>query len=81
MKVHKLFDFLFGCWHRNLSFPMSTPHGQRRSPAALETGTYVVCLNCGKEFAYDWDEMRILGPGELASRHHQPLGIESHKAA
>lgn len=21
--------------------------------------TYVVCLDCGKEFAYDWDEMRL----------------------
>lgn len=24
------------------------------------TGTYVVCLDCGKEFAYDWKEMRVL---------------------
>ena len=24
------------------------------------TGTYVVCLDCGKEFAYDWKEMKVL---------------------
>jgi hypothetical protein len=26
------------------------------------TGTYVVCLDCGKEFAYDWQEMRVVDP-------------------
>ena len=24
------------------------------------TGTYVVCLACGKEFAYDWQAMKIV---------------------
>jgi hypothetical protein len=37
----------------------------RRSPAACVTGTYVVCLDCGKEFPYDWSQMRIVSsPGE-----------------
>jgi hypothetical protein len=22
-------------------------------------GTYVVCLDCGKEFAYDWAQMKV----------------------
>jgi len=35
-------EFLFGCWHRNLSRPFT-----------LSGWTYEVCLNCGKEFAYD----------------------------
>jgi hypothetical protein len=26
----------------------------------MTTGTYVVCLDCGKEFAYDWDQMKVL---------------------
>ncbi|MEX2264081.1 MAG: hypothetical protein WD696_19160 [Bryobacteraceae bacterium] len=26
------------------------------------TRTYVVCLDCGKEFRYDWQEMRIGDP-------------------
>ena len=26
----------------------------------LETGTYVVCLDCGTEFPYDWKNMRAL---------------------
>ena len=24
------------------------------------TGTYVVCLDCGKEFPYDWNAMKVL---------------------
>lgn len=53
-------DMLFGCWHKNYSFPMTNKSGQRRSPAASLTGTYVVCLECGKEFPYDWKTMKVL---------------------
>jgi hypothetical protein len=28
-------------------------------PATSRPGTYVVCLDCGKELGYDWAEMRI----------------------
>ena len=54
-----LVNLFFGCWHRNYSFPITT-RGSRRSSAAAQTGTYVVCLDCGKEFAYDWQEMKVL---------------------
>ena len=56
----RLVDWLFGCWHSNYSFPMSVKRGKRRPVAAALTGTYVVCLDCGKEFPYDWEEMRVL---------------------
>ena len=55
-------DILFGCYHKNYSFPITKKRGQHVSPAAALTGTYVVCLDCGKEFPYDWDEMRVLNP-------------------
>jgi hypothetical protein len=55
-----LVDMFFGCWHKNYSFPITARRGQRRSPAAALTGTYVVCLDCGKEFAYDWQEMKVI---------------------
>ncbi len=55
-----LLDFLFGCTHANYTFPRTAKPGQRRSEAAAVTGTYVVCLDCGKEFPYDWQEMRIV---------------------
>ncbi len=58
----KFADIVFGCWHRNYSFPITTKPGQRRSGAALATGTYVVCLDCGKEFAYDWKAMKVVSP-------------------
>jgi RNA polymerase subunit RPABC4/transcription elongation factor Spt4 len=29
---------------------------------AAITGTYFVCLSCGKEFAYDWDNMKVIDP-------------------
>jgi hypothetical protein len=54
-----LWDLVFGCHHNNYSFPLSGKLGHR-SHAALETGAYVVCLDCGKEFAYDWRDMRVL---------------------
>ncbi len=56
----KLTDILFGCSHRNYSFPISTRTGQRRAGAAQATGTYIVCLDCGKEFPYDWKQMRVV---------------------
>ena len=56
-----LIDFLFGCWHRNYSFPITAKKGARMRPvAAQQTGTYVVCLDCGKEFPYDWKAMKML---------------------
>jgi hypothetical protein len=54
-----LVNLLFGCWHKNYSFPI-TARGSRRTPAAALTGTYVVCLDCGKEFPYDWHEMKVV---------------------
>lgn len=58
--MSKLLDLLFGCSHKHYSFPISTKRGQRRSGAAAATGTYVVCLDCGKEFAYDWQQMKVV---------------------
>ena len=53
-------DLLFGCWHRQLSFPFSPRPGAPRPVAAHETGTYVVCLKCGKQFPFDWEQMCIV---------------------
>jgi hypothetical protein len=56
----KVLESFFGCWHSHYSFPITVKRG-RRSAAALVTGTYVVCLDCGKELPYDWQQMRIVG--------------------
>lgn len=40
--------WLFGCSHRRTTFPLTKKR------------TYVVCLECGREFQYDWQKMRIM---------------------
>jgi len=60
--IENLFSVLFGCWHRHLSFPITVRRPARFNiPAARQTGTYVVCLDCGSEFPYDWEQMHIAG--------------------
>ena len=56
----KLFDAIFGCRHSRYSFPVTMRGAARRSLAASLTGTYVACLECGKEFPYDWQEMKVI---------------------
>jgi hypothetical protein len=58
--IRNMLDVLFGCWHKNYSFPITAKAGKRRNEAAGVTGTYVVCLDCGKEFPYDWREMKVV---------------------
>jgi hypothetical protein len=54
---HALVNLVFGCSHRRTTFPF-TP---RRKPGRICSSAemYVVCLDCGTEFAYDWQEMRV----------------------
>jgi len=56
--LEKLMEAIFGCWHNNYSFPMTI---RSRQPSAVgwRSGTYVVCLDCGKELPYDWGTMRV----------------------
>ena len=55
-------DFLFGCRHQKTGLPIT----QRRKTATgtQQSGsprvTYVVCLDCGKEFPYSWEKMKFL---------------------
>ena len=44
-------DFVFGCWHRNVSRPFT-----------LSGWTYEVCLNCGKKFANNRAEIGYRRP-------------------
>lgn len=62
----QIFDALFGCRHHRYSFPITIKKGPH-SRAAFLTGTYVVCLDCGKEMPYDWKQMKII-------RGHAPIG-------
>lgn len=55
----RVVDALFGCWHHHYSFPITVKKGPRNR-ASFATGTYVVCLECGKEMAYDWKQMKVI---------------------
>src|SRR5215469_2210482 len=61
--IDSILNLMFRCAHRRLTRPLTpvtkagVPHGE----------TYVVCLDCGKQFAYDFKEMRI---GRAIDRTH-----------
>jgi hypothetical protein len=59
--VAKLIDLVFGCRHARYSFPVTVRGcNSRRPQAAMLTGTYVACLDCGREFPYDWQDMKMI---------------------
>jgi hypothetical protein len=65
----KLVDTMFGCRHDRYSFPITVRAGSRRATATQRIGTYVACLDCGREFAYDWQEMKIVDLNSRQARH------------
>ena len=76
--IGKLVDVLFGCKHARYSFPVTIRRTKRRPQAATLTGTYVVCLDCGKEFAYDWQQMKVITSSE---RHREQVAELAKGAA
>ena len=50
------------CWHLKKGPVITCRTGQPRSAVASITGTYLVCLGCGKEFAYDLETGRVIDP-------------------
>jgi hypothetical protein len=80
--IDTVLNLLFRCPHRRLTRPV-TPAGRYGEPPGE---TYVVCLDCGKQFAYDTERMRIGKPlecghptgvlhPELASTGSRKLGL------
>ena len=57
--ISNLIDSLFGCSHKRITFPITIKHSHAHQKSARET--YVVCLDCGGEFDYDWKLMKVLG--------------------
>ena len=73
-------DWLFGCSHRRTTFPMTlrasiSSDGQQSTQA----GTYVMCLECGRRFAYDWTAMRVTRQRAAWARGRPGLGRISDK--
>jgi hypothetical protein len=53
---------LFGCAHHHCTFPRTA-----KKPGTITT-TYVVCLDCGKEFPYDWHKMKLVASAKNKQR-------------
>jgi len=62
--IDTVLNLMFRCAHRRLTRPVTpvshagVPHG----------ATYVVCLDCGKQFSYDLQEMRV---GKPLDQNHE----------
>ena len=61
--IDTVLNLLFRCSHRQLTRPV-TPVSMAGVPRGE---TYVVCLDCGKQFSYDLEKMRI---GKPIDRSH-----------
>ena len=57
--LQSLLNTLFGCSHHRTTFPQTPARKAAYQAPMTRNGTYVVCLDCGKEFAYDWNSMRV----------------------
>jgi len=69
--LNALLNALFGCTHERTTFPL-TPVVKIgvATPRPAIKGTYVVCLDCGQEFRYDWNEM-LIGEPVLSRRRSE----------
>jgi hypothetical protein len=59
--------FSIVCNHRKLSKPFAAASSASSSSSDWDTTVeqsgaahYVVCLDCGKKFGYDWSAMRVM---------------------
>jgi hypothetical protein len=71
--INAVMNLLFHCGHRHLTRPF-TPLSEKGAPRGE---TYVVCLDCTKQFAYDLKEMRI---GKAIDHTHDACVIPPGKA-
>jgi len=69
--IDPLLNLVFRCAHRRLTRPVTpVTKGDGR-----HGGTYVVCLDCGKQFAYDTKEMRL---GKAIDPTHEQAVVTNH---
>jgi hypothetical protein len=59
-----LYAFFFGCFHTRTTFPMTVTTYSPHDGEAHQR-TYVACLHCGEELAYNWQKMRIEGRSRI----------------
>jgi hypothetical protein len=58
------YEMFFGCSHGHLTRPFT-----------IKAYSYKVCLDCGRQFPYSLDKMRLLHPWEIAKQPLEPVPI------
>jgi hypothetical protein len=64
--LHKVMQLLgIICRHRHLSHPFAAEHSESKTAdweavTSTDGRHYVVCLDCGQQFRYDWSAMRVI---------------------
>lgn len=57
-------EWVYGCAHRRTSFPMTLPVNTLVGTVqTTRRETRIVCLECGRNFTYDWTTMRASRAG------------------
>lgn len=58
--IDSLLNLLVFCSHKQTSFPQKAVRDIYGRPLAIRSAeAHVTCLECGKEFPYNWERMRI----------------------
>jgi hypothetical protein len=82
VRLESLADLLYGCAHRNTSFPITLPiRGTLKEMQSTPSETYIVCLQCARHFDYDWSRMRIARRGDRFLPQALPIGYPLESAA
>ncbi|MBI4464422.1 MAG: hypothetical protein HY647_06930 [Acidobacteria bacterium] len=71
-------DFLFGCAHNKTSLPITLRKkpGATARPPDQPRETYIVCLECGREFPYSWEQMKVVSaPRKRREKSAEPHGL------
>jgi hypothetical protein len=66
------YEMFFGCSHGHLTRPFT-----------LQAHSYKVCLDCGRQFPYSLDKMRLLYPWEIVNQptvELMPIALESGRS-
>jgi hypothetical protein len=74
--IDSLLNVFFGCSHKRTTFPITPLRGSQLA-ADSRRGTYVACLDCGKELNYSWKDMRVSNV-VIASSQSSHLSLLNH---
>ena len=75
--IDTIWNLLFRCQHRRKTFPLTPARTKGADHAQKHGDTYVVCLDCGKQFVYDWENMRLGGVVDISDEPAAPAPVLS----